>query len=155
MQQILERQRRASIRARGSALIYEHERVNGATYLPGPPVTTPPLSQPSVHASGFHSCATERHESGTRVIRTSLSPSLGPLDAWYLDAAREEARLHRKREVVARFLPVADDRRHISSVLAQAHDLGTHLRPQRIEVELRLVAWLGLGLGLGSESVSG
>ena len=84
-----------------------------------------------------------------------LSPSLGPLDAWYLDAAREEARLHRKREVVARFLPVADDRRHISSVLAQAHDLGTHLRPQRIEVELRLVAWLGLGLGLGSGLVSG
>ena len=82
-----------------------------------------------------------------------LSPSLGPLDAWYLDAAREEARLHRKREVVARFLPVADDRRHISSVLAQAHDLGTHLRPQRIEVELRLVTWLGSGLlgsGLGS-----
>ena len=56
MQQILERQRRASIRARGSALIYEHERVNGATYLPA---TAPP----SVHASGSHSCATERLDS--------------------------------------------------------------------------------------------
>ena len=56
VQQILERQRRASIRARGSALIYEHERVNGATYLPA---TAPP----SVHASGSHGCATERLES--------------------------------------------------------------------------------------------
>ena len=62
VQQILERQRdsqrRASIRARGSApaLIYEHERVNGATYLPA---TTPP----SVHASGSHSCAPERLDS--------------------------------------------------------------------------------------------
>ena len=57
VQQILERQRRASIRARGSALIYEHERVNGATsYLPA---TAPP----SMHASGSHSCATERLDS--------------------------------------------------------------------------------------------
>ena len=56
VQQILERQRRASIRARGSTLIYEHERVNGATYLPA---TAPP----SVHASGSHSCATERLDS--------------------------------------------------------------------------------------------
>eukprot|EP00964_Phaeocystis_antarctica_P105078 scaffold70157_cov55-Phaeocystis_antarctica.AAC.4 len=77
-----------------------------------------------------------------RLTNLSLSPSLGPLDAGYLDAAWEEARLHGELEVVARRLPVADDVRHVLGILAQADPLGTHLRPQRVEVELRLVACL-------------
>ena len=71
--------------------------------------------------------------------KTPQVTSVCPLDAWYLDARREEARLHRELLVVVRARKVGDDVGDEARVLAQRERPRRHLAPrlgaERVEVE--------------------